>query len=395
MRYLIAEANYGGRVTDAMDRRLVNVYITQLFCEQAVSPQTEFNLAPQLSDSPYIIPNDADLASAKLAIKTFPQLDNALAFGQHANADIASQIEDSSTLLDTIVSLQPKVIDAGGESKEQKILRICHLMQEEVPPSFDAAAVRRGIGPRADPEPMKTVLYQEVDRYNILLLTLHQTLKASELGVQGLVIVTPELEEILEAVLEFKVPRAWSTCYPSLKPLTPWMRDLVCRISALQKWINEALPRCFWLPGFTYPTGFLTAVLQTSARKNGIAIDSLSWEFPIINTPATSIAQYAKDGSYCHGLFLEGARWDLDNSCLTEPIPMELCCSMPVTHFKPVDNKKKSIKGIYSCPLYLYPLRTGSRERPSFVISCEVRCGAQGSEYWTCRGTAMLLSTMH
>merc|ERR1712176_969174 len=34
MRYLIAEANYGGRVTDAMDRRLVNVYITQLFCEQ-------------------------------------------------------------------------------------------------------------------------------------------------------------------------------------------------------------------------------------------------------------------------------------------------------------------------------------------------------------------------
>lgn len=395
MRYLIAEANYGGRVTDAMDRRLVNVYITQLFCEQAVSPQTEFNLAPQLSDSPYIIPNDADLASAKLAIKTFPQLDNALAFGQHANADIASQIEDSSTLLDTIVSLQPKVIDAGGESKEQKILRICHLMQEEVPPSFDAAAVRRGIGPRADPEPMKTVLYQEVDRYNILLLTLHQTLKASELGVQGLVIVTPELEEIIEAVLEFKVPRAWSTCYPSLKPLTPWMRDLVCRISALQKWINEALPRCFWLPGFTYPTGFLTAVLQTSARKNGIAIDSLSWEFPIINTPATSIAQYAKDGSYCHGLFLEGARWDLDNSCLTEPIPMELCCSMPVIHFKPVDNKKKSIKGIYSCPLYLYPLRTGSRERPSFVISCEVRCGAQGSEYWTCRGTAMLLSTMH
>ena len=157
----------------------------------------------------------------------------------------------------------------------------------------------------------------------------------------------------------------------------------MCRLSALQIWINEALPRCFWLPGFTYPTGFLTAVLQTSARKNGIAIDSLSWEFPIINTPATSIAQYAKDGSYCHGLFLEGARWDLDTSCLTEPIPMELCCSMPVIHFKPVDNKKKSIKGIYSCPLYLYPLRTGSRERPSFVISCEVRCGAQGSEYWT------------
>jgi dynein heavy chain len=157
MRYLIAEANYGGRVTDAMDRRLVNVYITQVFCERAINPQAEFNLAPQLSDSPYIIPNDADLASSKLAIKTFPQLDDALAFGQHANADIASQIEDSSTLLGTIVSLQPKAVDAGAESKEQKILQICYLMQEQVPPSFDAAAVRSVMGPRIDPESMKTV----------------------------------------------------------------------------------------------------------------------------------------------------------------------------------------------------------------------------------------------
>ena len=48
------------------------------------------------------------------------------------------------------------------------------------------------------------MLYQEVDRYNILLLTLHQTLKASELGVQGLVIVTPVLEVIIVAVLELK-----------------------------------------------------------------------------------------------------------------------------------------------------------------------------------------------
>ena len=49
------------------------------------------------------------------------------------------------------------------------------------------------------------VLYQEVDRYNRLLLTLHQSLKDLELGVQGLVVVTPELERIMGALLEFKV----------------------------------------------------------------------------------------------------------------------------------------------------------------------------------------------
>ena len=49
------------------------------------------------------------------------------------------------------------------------------------------------------------VLYQEVDRYNRLLQTLHQSLKDLELGVQGLVVVTPELEQIMAALLEFKV----------------------------------------------------------------------------------------------------------------------------------------------------------------------------------------------
>ena len=39
----------------------------------------------------------------------------------------------------------------------------------------------------------------------MLLLTLHQTLKALVLGVQGLVVVTSELEEIIEALLDFKV----------------------------------------------------------------------------------------------------------------------------------------------------------------------------------------------
>ena len=88
------------------------------------------------------------------------------------------------------------------------------------------------------------VLYQEVDRYNRLLQTLHQSLKDLELGVQGLVVVTPELEQIMAALLEFKVstytssvnilyssytqvPCVWSECYPSLKPLGSWMRDLV------------------------------------------------------------------------------------------------------------------------------------------------------------------------
>ena len=156
--------------------------------------------------------------------------------------------------------------------------------------------------------------------------------------------------------------------------------------------VDDALPKVFWLPSFTYPTGFLTALLQTSARKNGIAIDTLSWEFPIVNQDASSITQYAKDGAYIKGLFLEGARWDSDNGYLTEPIPMELMATMPVIHFKPVEAKKTKAKGMYACPLYLYPLRTGSRERPSWMLNIDIKSGQAEPEVWTKRGTALLLA---
>merc|ERR1712196_302756 len=158
-------------------------------------------------------------------------------------------------------------------------------------------------------------------------------------------------------------------------------------------WIGDALPPTFWLPAFTYPTGFLTALLQTTARKNGIAIDTLNWEFPVQHQEPSAINQHAKEGSYLYGLSLEGARWDMDEGCLAEPLPMELYSPMPVIHFKPVETKKKGSKGIYLCPVYLYPIRSGSRERPSFVITCDLKSGsAYSAEFWVKRGVALLLA---
>lgn len=52
------------------------------------------------------------------------------------------------------------------------------------------------------------------------------------------------------------------------------------------------------------------------------------------------------------GLFLQGAGWDMKNSCLVEAKPMELVCPLPTIHFKPVENKKKSAKGIHTTSCY-------------------------------------------
>jgi hypothetical protein len=39
-----------------------------------------------------------------------PQTDHPLAFGQHSNSDMAASIDDANTLIDVLVSLQPRVV---------------------------------------------------------------------------------------------------------------------------------------------------------------------------------------------------------------------------------------------------------------------------------------------
>ena len=65
---------------------------------------------------------------------------------------------------------------------------------------------------------------------------------------------------------------------------------------------------------------------------------------------------------------------------------------MPIIHFKPVEAKKSRGKGMYTCPLYMYALRTGSRERPSWMLNIDIKSGAAEPEIWTKRGTALLLA---
>jgi hypothetical protein len=181
-----------------------------------------------------------------------------------------------------------------------------------------------------------------------------------------------------------------------------------------------------------------------------VPIDTLSFEFSVINLDEREILAPPKEGVYVKGLFLEGepqcawhravqnaftrpalvraaceegralhgsqrkeaaspqpcsrpfahlcplrlvgAGWDFENGCLCEPNPMELIVPMPILLFRPVENKKRTAKGIYSCPLYLYPVRTGTRERPSFMINVDLRSGTSDPDHWVMRGTALLLS---
>lgn len=205
---------------------------------------------------------------------------------------------------------------------------------------------------------------------------LRNDLEQVELGLKGMVVITPELEEIVTAILANQTPKAWNFAYFSSKPLSNWFEDLKLRYEFFSVWADRSAPTLYWIGAFTYPTGFTTCLLQKFSRKaSGAPIDQLTFEFIPQTRPAADIVDSPKDGAMVYKMYLENASWDYDRNCLADPAAMELQCPMPVVHFKPVTKTKKMPVGLYSCPCYYYPTRQGTVTKDSFQIYLELKGG--------------------
>lgn len=179
--------------------------------------------------------------------------------------------------------------------------------------------------------------------------------------------------------------------YPSRKPLGAWLRDLSRRIAALDAWLVGGEPRAFWLPGFFFPQGFVTAVLQNRARRLRAPVDALRMQQRVLGGAeaeealrrprrrpttaraggavpaggaagggATERARYRgscdgghsggggggsgpeDDGAvFVYGLVVEGASWDGAAGTLQEARPGETTCPLPPVELRPVDHRPR------------------------------------------------------
>lgn len=73
--------------------------------------------------------------------------------------------------------------------------------------------------------------------------------------------ISEDMEINMADLNDFKVPHKWiSMCYSSMKPLFSWMSDLIERVSQFYNWTFKGTPNVFWIGGFSFPTGFTTAI---------------------------------------------------------------------------------------------------------------------------------------
>jgi Dynein heavy chain C-terminal domain len=72
-------------------------------------------------------------------------------------------------------------------------------------------------------------------------------------AIKGQVVMTSDLEEIQSSLLLGRVPQFWlAKSYPSLKPLTSYVTDLIKRLQFFDDWIKFGAPSVYWISGFYF-----------------------------------------------------------------------------------------------------------------------------------------------
>ncbi|XP_076842922.1 dynein axonemal heavy chain 3 [Brachyhypopomus gauderio] len=388
LTYLTGECNYGGRVTDDKDRRLLLSLLSTFYSWDLIQ-QEEYRVC---EGDTYYTPTHGPYQSYIDYIRSLPITADPHVFGLHSNADITKDNQETNQLLDGILLTLPRQTGGGAKSPQEVVDELAEDILSKLPCDFDIEMVMVKYPVKYE-ESMNTVLRQELIRFNRLTQVVCRSLINIRRALKGQVVMSSELEDVFSSMLVGKVPATWaSRSYPSLKPLGGYVSDLLARLHFLQDWIDNGPPTVFWLSGFFFTQSFLTGVSQNFARKHTVPIDHIGFEFQVLKQERY-MEERPGDGACVHGLFLQGARWDRDHMVIGESFPKILFDPLPVIWLKPGESSTFLHENIYVCPVYKTSARRGTLSTTghstNYVLSIELPSD-RPQKHWINRGVACL-----
>nr|CAI9700520.1 unnamed protein product [Rangifer tarandus platyrhynchus] len=380
LRYLFGEIMYGGHITDDWDRRLCRTYLAEYI--RAEMLEGEILLAPGFQ-----IPPNLDYKGYHEYIDENLPPESPYLYGLHPNAEIGFLTVTSEKLFRTVLEMQPKETDSGagtGVSREEKVKAVLDEILEKIPETFNMAEI---MAKAAEKTPYVVVAFQECERMNILTNEMRRSLKELNLGLKGELTITTDMEDLSTALFYDTVPDSWvARAYPSMMGLAAWYADLLLRIRELEAWTTDfALPTTVWLAGFFNPQSFLTAIMQSMARKNEWPLDKMCLSVEVTKKNREDMTAPPREGSYVYGLFMEGARWDTQLGVIAEARLKELTPAMPVIFIKAIPVDRMETKNIYECPVYKTRIRG-----PTYVWTFNLKTKEKAAK-WILAAVALLL----
>lgn len=421
VQYMVAEAQYGGKITDGMDRRLFNAYAEEWISARALEYGFTFNPEKLLAGGAgfqYNIPDTLqDVDAYRKYISTFPDIDSPEVFGLHPNASTTFLVKEVNSLLTTMSETQPKQsASLGGKSMDEIVKEKAIELLGALPDDYVEEQYMWKIEKMGSKEPLNVFLMQEIQRLQAVISRVRDMLSNMVAAINGEVVMTAELLAAMTDVYDARVPKPWLYTpggdeFSWLLPyLGTWFAGLKEREAQLSSWLNNGRPTSFWMTGFANPQGFLTAMKQmvTQNHKGGgsgipikgedtslWALDDVDYWTTVKNEERPEQAKPEAEGVLVHGLFIDGARWDKANATLAESEPKKLFAPLPILHVTVVKSSTLRAKlsnpaePLYEAPCYRYPARN-DRYR---IFQIYLPSKNNSSRHWILRGVAVLCIT--
>jgi dynein heavy chain len=392
LQYMVCEAQYGGKITDSLDRRLFKTYTQCWLNPQTCQEGFSFNPKVPIFKIPdnfsYKVNSFDQIGAWHTFIKSMPDIDSPEIFGLHPNADLTFRVKEVTALFTTLGDTQPKGGGGGGDgpSREDIVADKATELLGRMPEHYVEEEYKVKINKLGGlAVPLNIFLYQEIQRLQAVLGKVTFMLQQLKLAINGEVVMTEALQQCLDAMFDARPPRSWIFTVAGdefswiLPTLGLWFSSLLQRDDQDRTWLLTGRPYTYWLTGFFNPQGMLTAMKQEVCRKhqkdaNKWALDDIMYHTEVTNYERVeSVKSNPPEGCYINGLYMEGAAWSRDQQTIVESEPKTLFVPLPVlwvsaslkTEEMRVRKDVYGNVGPYECPCYKYRSRT---DRCTFLL---------------------------
>ncbi|KAL1116901.1 hypothetical protein AAG570_005370 [Ranatra chinensis] len=362
LKYLIGEVMYGGRVIDSFDRRIVNTFMNEYFGDFLFDSFQPFCFYHDRRVK-YLIPSEGMREDYIAAIEDLPLVNVPGVFGLHPNAEIGYYTQAVQEIWANLIDLQPQAgPSGGGVSREEFIDSVAIDILTRVPEEYDVPKIRRD--KESSITPTLIVLFQELDRFNKLILRMYNTLNQLRKALAGEIGMDAVLDNIASCLFNGYVPHEWRRLAPdTCKGLGSWMEHFIKRNTQYVDWINMGDPIVMWLSGLHIPESYLTALVQMACRKQGWPLDR--------STLYTEVTNF------------------------TEPeqrsLPKILVEPLPILAIIPIEAHRLKLQNTLRTPVYTTSLRRNAMG-VGLVFEADLSTREHIS-HWVLQGVCLILNT--
>lgn len=314
-------------------------------------------------------------------------------FGLHSNAEIGYLTNLGESLCFTILQCSGSSGGGGGSKKDELVNELIIKFLEKLPLEYNMVELRAKAKERT---PFVVVCLQECERMNTLIFTIRSSLEDLDAGMKGQLNITENMEKLADSMFVNVVPDLWAKyAYASRKDLLTWYDDLLARCLQLDEYSEELIaPISLWISGLFNPMSYLTAIMQVTARNEGLALDNMMLKTTVLNIEKSKdCPERPENGAFIHGFFLQGAKWELgrgqDQGNLMDMIPKELYPELPVVHITAIEKSKQIKIGFYNCPVY-----TTTARGATYVFTAGLKMESEEPDaelYWILAGVALFM----